>query len=202
MFSMPGWRLASRACIKSICACPILAGKSGNQDRGRRADQPCPDPVARPRQYARCCAELISTLPMRWHGEQPDDCSAVPEASEPRPPGSGPEFRRISLKFDPIVIQPPLPNPADSIPYNCAMRNIKTQPDLERLQGSWAVTGLLMDGTEMPPAMFSDARITVKGSRFTGTGMGAVYEGSVELDASNSWAHRHEIRCRPGARKY
>ena len=56
--------------------------------------------------------------------------------------------------------------------------------DLDRLQGIWSVTALEMDGQQMPAAMLADARIVIKGKRFTSTGMGAVYKGTLELDAT------------------
>jgi uncharacterized protein (TIGR03067 family) len=43
-----------------------------------------------------------------------------------------------------------------------------------------------VDGQPMPSAMLGDARIVIEGSRFTSLGMGAVYEGTLELDASIS----------------
>jgi uncharacterized protein (TIGR03067 family) len=61
--------------------------------------------------------------------------------------------------------------------------------DFERLQGSWTVKDLEMDGQEMPAGMLADARIVVKGVRFTSAGMGAVYDGVVELDASKTPKH-------------
>lgn len=54
--------------------------------------------------------------------------------------------------------------------------------DLDRLQGSWIVTALEMDGTKMPPAILGEARIVIKGNRFTSSGMGAEYQGIVKLD--------------------
>lgn len=58
--------------------------------------------------------------------------------------------------------------------------------DLNLLQGSWFVTTLEVDGQKMPAAMLGDARIVVRGNRFTSTGMGAAYEGTLELDASTT----------------
>jgi uncharacterized protein (TIGR03067 family) len=60
------------------------------------------------------------------------------------------------------------------------------QRDLDLLEGSWTVTALEVDGQAMPAAMLADARITIKGSRFTSTGMGGAYEGTLELDTSAS----------------
>jgi uncharacterized protein (TIGR03067 family) len=54
--------------------------------------------------------------------------------------------------------------------------------DLDRLQGSWRVTALEVDGQPMTSEMLAGSSIVVKGRRFTSLGMGAVYEGEVELD--------------------
>ena len=60
--------------------------------------------------------------------------------------------------------------------------------DLDSLQGSWSITALEVEGQPMPAAMLSDARVVIKGGRFKSTGMGAVYEGILELDPSrNPW---------------
>jgi uncharacterized protein (TIGR03067 family) len=59
--------------------------------------------------------------------------------------------------------------------------------DLDRLQGTWDVAALEVDGQAMTPP--ADARIAIEGSRFTSLGMGAVYEGTLELDASTKPAH-------------
>ena len=59
------------------------------------------------------------------------------------------------------------------------------RPDLDLLQGSWTITALEVDGQKMPAAMLESARVVIKGKRFTTTGMGAVYKGTLELDASS-----------------
>ncbi len=56
--------------------------------------------------------------------------------------------------------------------------------DLELLQGTWHIASLEMEGQQTPDAMLADARVTVKGKRFTTTGMGTAYEGTLILDAS------------------
>jgi uncharacterized protein (TIGR03067 family) len=58
--------------------------------------------------------------------------------------------------------------------------------DLDLLQGSWSVTGLNVEGQKMSADMLVNAQITIKGNRFTSTGMGAVYKGTLELDSSKS----------------
>jgi uncharacterized protein (TIGR03067 family) len=52
--------------------------------------------------------------------------------------------------------------------------------DTSRLQGTWHITALEVDGQ---PATAS-GQIEVKGDRFTGLGMGAVYEGKLLVDAT------------------
>lgn len=57
--------------------------------------------------------------------------------------------------------------------------------DLEKLQGAWRVTSLESDGQAMAEVVFAGATIVIKGSRFTSSGMGATYQGTVELDATS-----------------
>ena len=56
--------------------------------------------------------------------------------------------------------------------------------DLDRIQGTWAVAELEMEGQTISGGMLSSARVEVTGSRFSSLGMGAVYEGTVTLDDS------------------
>jgi uncharacterized protein (TIGR03067 family) len=56
--------------------------------------------------------------------------------------------------------------------------------DLELLQGAWSVTSLELDGETVHSETLSEARIDIVGARFTGTGMGPIYEGTVRLDAN------------------
>ena len=53
--------------------------------------------------------------------------------------------------------------------------------DLECLQGTWNVVSLEMDGQKMSGG---DARIVVRGNRFTSIAMGATYEGTVTVHAA------------------
>ena len=54
--------------------------------------------------------------------------------------------------------------------------------DLDRLQGTWHVASFEMDGQPMPAP--PGARIVIEGDRFQSLGMGAVYQGSVSVDAT------------------
>ena len=56
------------------------------------------------------------------------------------------------------------------------------QKDLERLQGSWMVESMEIDGQST--SGLGEARVVVEGNRFQSLGMGAVYEGTLELDPS------------------
>jgi uncharacterized protein (TIGR03067 family) len=58
--------------------------------------------------------------------------------------------------------------------------------DLDLLQGIWTVATLEFEGQKMPAAMVSNGRIAIEGNRFVSSGMGAVYEGTLELDASTT----------------
>lgn len=55
--------------------------------------------------------------------------------------------------------------------------------DLERLQGTWNIVALEMDGNAMPS---EGASICIQGKRFTTTAMGATYKGIVVVDATKT----------------
>lgn len=56
--------------------------------------------------------------------------------------------------------------------------------DLDRLQGTWRVSALEVDGQKMSAEMLAGSNIVIQGDRFTSNGMGFVYEGRIEIDAS------------------
>jgi len=53
--------------------------------------------------------------------------------------------------------------------------------DLDQLQGSWNVTSLESNGQQMPDITFNGATIVITENQFRSTGMGAIYEGTLEL---------------------
>jgi len=58
--------------------------------------------------------------------------------------------------------------------------------ELGKLQGSWKLVGLELDGQKMPQAIFGGAKIVISGDNFESLAMGAVYDGTIVVDESAS----------------
>lgn len=58
----------------------------------------------------------------------------------------------------------------------------KTKADLDKLQGSWTIVTLEMDGAAMPAGAPGGSKIVVKGDKFITISMGATYDGVITLD--------------------
>jgi uncharacterized protein (TIGR03067 family) len=58
----------------------------------------------------------------------------------------------------------------------------KGKTDLDKLQGSWTIVALEMNGAEMPAGSPGGSKIVVKGDKFTTISMGATYDGTIALD--------------------
>jgi uncharacterized protein (TIGR03067 family) len=58
--------------------------------------------------------------------------------------------------------------------------------DFDRLQGTWHVRSLEADGQKLPAGTFDGSTIVIKGKTFRSVGMGATYEGTVELDQTKN----------------
>jgi uncharacterized protein (TIGR03067 family) len=56
--------------------------------------------------------------------------------------------------------------------------------DLDRLQGSWRVKTLIVDGAALSAGMIGAARVVIDGDRFQSLGMGAAFEGLMRVDVS------------------
>src|SRR5262249_39241045 len=54
--------------------------------------------------------------------------------------------------------------------------------NLDKLQGTWWIRRLEMDGRKVPAAAIGDAHIILSGAKFRSVSMGSEYEGRVELD--------------------
>jgi len=55
--------------------------------------------------------------------------------------------------------------------------------ELGKLQGTWSIIFLEVDGLTPAPNVYAGSTIVVEGSRFTTRAMGAVYAGTIELNA-------------------
>jgi len=55
--------------------------------------------------------------------------------------------------------------------------------ELERLQGTWNIVFLEVEGMRPAPSVIAGSQITVQGERFTTKAMGAVYGGTIQLNA-------------------
>jgi len=60
------------------------------------------------------------------------------------------------------------------------------RPDLDKLQGTWDVVALEIEGARMDEGVFRGSRIVVKGDSFSTISMGATYSGKIRLNASAS----------------
>jgi uncharacterized protein (TIGR03067 family) len=56
--------------------------------------------------------------------------------------------------------------------------------DVEKLQGTWRVVSLEIEGAEMGEAIFQGSKIILKGSAFETISMGAVYRGNFQVDST------------------
>jgi uncharacterized protein (TIGR03067 family) len=57
--------------------------------------------------------------------------------------------------------------------------------ELKRLQGSWKVVALEVEGQILPASFFTGARVVVNGDDFSALNMGAPYSGTLTLDAAS-----------------
>jgi uncharacterized protein (TIGR03067 family) len=57
--------------------------------------------------------------------------------------------------------------------------------DLDKLQGTWKIISIETDGQRMSDGVLESSTITINGDHFTSTGMGATYEGTVELESKS-----------------
>src|SRR5712692_9510824 len=58
--------------------------------------------------------------------------------------------------------------------------------DLKKLQGTWNVVSLEVQGQTIPASALGAARIVIQGDHFTTSGMAASYEETIEMDASTT----------------
>lgn len=69
---------------------------------------------------------------------------------------------------------------------------------LSQLQGTWRVTALEVNGAAPPRTQLASSSIVIKGTRFTATGPGSLYEGEMTIDA-NAQPKRLSVAMEKGA---
>src|SRR5262249_49853447 len=62
----------------------------------------------------------------------------------------------------------------------------KANPAIEKLQGTWRLVTLEVEGMPVGPEALKGSRIVVKGDTFTAIGMGAIYGGVLKVDESHT----------------
>ena len=62
----------------------------------------------------------------------------------------------------------------------------RMKQELEKLQGTWNVVSLEIEGMKMEEPAFKGAKIVVKDDTFTTTSMGAVYKGTLSADSAKT----------------
>src|SRR5271155_4651686 len=65
-------------------------------------------------------------------------------------------------------------------------REVKMNEELEKLQGTWNIMTLEVEGQNVSAAFFTGARIVVKGDNFSTVSMGAPYAGTLALDVTGT----------------
>ncbi len=60
------------------------------------------------------------------------------------------------------------------------------KPELARLQGTWKIVALELEGRSMPESGFTESSIVIQGNRFTTISMGATYGGTLKVDDARS----------------
>src|SRR5260221_11798691 len=60
------------------------------------------------------------------------------------------------------------------------------KPELARLQGTWKIVALELEGRSMPQSGFTESSIVIQGNRFTTISMGAPYGGTLKADDARS----------------
>jgi uncharacterized protein (TIGR03067 family) len=58
--------------------------------------------------------------------------------------------------------------------------------EIEKLQGTWNVVSLEVEGSTMEPSVFRGSQIVVQGDQFTTIAMGAEYDGRLRVDATKT----------------
>jgi uncharacterized protein (TIGR03067 family) len=66
------------------------------------------------------------------------------------------------------------------------MEMIMMNEELDKLQGSWNVVALEVEGQKVPSGSFTGAKIVINGDNFKSISMGSPYAGTLKLDAASN----------------
>jgi uncharacterized protein (TIGR03067 family) len=67
-----------------------------------------------------------------------------------------------------------------------AQENSRARAEIDRLQGTWNVVALEIDGAPLRDEVYRELQVVVKGNAFTTVAMGSVYSGTVTVDPTTS----------------
>lgn len=73
-----------------------------------------------------------------------------------------------------------------SLPVDDAKQDDKVKQEIAKLQGTWTIATLEVEGNKLPEQLLKGAKIEVKGDSFVSTMPGAVYKGTIKIDATAS----------------
>jgi len=62
----------------------------------------------------------------------------------------------------------------------------KMKAEMAKLQGTWNIVALEVDGAKMAENMLKGAKIVVEGNNFTSISMGATYQGTMKVDVAST----------------
>jgi uncharacterized protein (TIGR03067 family) len=62
----------------------------------------------------------------------------------------------------------------------------RVRTEFEKLQGRWSIVSLEVEGTKVADNMVKGAKVVLQGNAFTTISMGAVYKGTISVDATRT----------------
>jgi RNA polymerase sigma factor (sigma-70 family) len=90
-----------------------------------------------------------------------------------------------TLAADPKVVKTRAPALAPPVQVDGPKEQTKMKTDVEKLQGTWIVATLEVEGAKVEANLFKGAKIVIKGDAFTTISMGATYKGTFKIDATS-----------------
>lgn len=65
-------------------------------------------------------------------------------------------------------------------------QDAKTREEIARLQGTWNIVSLELEGNKFPAEFLKGSKIEIKGNSFVSTAGGAIYKGTLKVDVSKT----------------